>query len=149
MSKNSVNTSSPRRYPLLRHVLPATLPASVDESTWSSSLSYGATRTCTRGSGRPVMFHRRVKCWKTSSPPRRRPSKPQQHQYTDPLCSSGVGRNNPNLPNIPPVGMGMYTAWRNRGPSPTSGADEAPRDEGKPVKSPPGAQSPSIRPFLL
>ena len=45
--------------------------------------------------------------------------------------------------------MGMYTAWRNRGPSPTSGADEAPRDEGKPVKSPPGAQSLSIRPFLL
>jgi len=60
VSKNSVNTSSPRRYPLLRHVLPATLPASVDESTWSASLSYGATRTCTRGSGRLVMFQRRV-----------------------------------------------------------------------------------------
>ena len=39
-------TSSPRRYPLLRHVLRATLPASVDEATWSASVSYGA---CQRG----------------------------------------------------------------------------------------------------
>ena len=30
----------------LRHVLPATLPASVDEATWSTSVSYGA---CQRG----------------------------------------------------------------------------------------------------
>ena len=35
-------SSSPRRYPLLGHVLPTTSPASVDEATWSASVSYGA-----------------------------------------------------------------------------------------------------------
>jgi len=54
--------------------------------------------------------------WETPSPPRRRPPKSQQHQYTDPLRSSRVERTNPTLPNTHLVGMGMYTAWQNRGP---------------------------------
>jgi len=61
--------------------------------------------------------------WKTSSPPRRRPSEQHKRRYTSPLRSTGEGRNNPNLLKTLLIDTGMYTARRNRGspqpPEPT------------------------------
>ena len=48
--------------------------------------------------------------WKTPSPSRRRPPKPQQHQYKNPLRISGMEGFNPTLPNTHLVDTGMYTA---------------------------------------
>ena len=53
--------------------------------------------------------------WKTPSPSRRRPPKPQQHQYKNPLRISRMEGSNPTLPNTHLVDTGMYTARRNRG----------------------------------
>ena len=87
--------------------------------------------------------------WKTPSPSHRRPPKPQQHQYKNPLRISGMEGSNPTLPNTHLVNTGMYTARRNRGSPPTSGAVEATGGKGDPAKSSPEEQSLSIGPLFL
>lgn len=96
--------------------------------------------------------------WKTPSPSRCRPLKPQQHQYKNPLRISRMEGSNPTLPNTHLVDTGMYTARRNRG-SPQPPVPSRRRHRrlrgldgtggwGEPAKSSPEEQSLSVRPLF-